>query len=137
MQMTHSDTGLRRGPLLAMRILSAIVLFAIGGIHLYLIFDGVGGLLGVLFILNAVAGFVLAIGILVLRGRLFTLASVLGLLFAIASLAALLLALSVGLFGITETWTFTLVPQTVVVDAIGVVLLGITLIALLRRGRAV
>jgi hypothetical protein len=120
-----------------MRILSAIVLFAIGGIHLFLVFDGVGGLLGVLFILNAIAGIVLGIGMLALRGRLFTLVSVLGLLFAIASLIALLLALSVGLFGITETWTFTLVPQTVVVDAIGVVLLGITLIALLRRGRAV
>ncbi|HWU59795.1 MAG TPA: hypothetical protein VN045_13820 [Microbacteriaceae bacterium] len=135
--MTQSDIGLRRGPLLAMRILSAIVLFAIGGIHLFLVFDGVGGLLGVLFILNAIAGIVLGIGMLALRGRLFTLVSVLGLLFAIASLVALLLALSVGLFGITETWTFTLVPQTVVVDAIGVVLLGITLIALLRRGRAV
>jgi hypothetical protein len=135
--MTQSDIGLRRSPLLAMRILSAIVLFAIGGIHLFLVFDGVGGLLGVLFILNAIAGIVLGIGMLALRGRLFTLVSVLGLLFAIASLVALLLALSVGLFGITETWTFTLVPQTVVVDAIGVVLLGITLIALLRRGRAV
>lgn len=133
--MTQSDTGLRRGPVLAMRILSALVLFAIGGIHLFLVFDGVGGLLGVLFILNAVAGIVLGIGMLTLRGRVFTLASVLGLLFAIASLVALLLALTVGLFGITETWTFTLVPQTVVVDAIGIVLLGITVIVLLRRQR--
>jgi len=133
--MTQSDTGLRRGPVLAMRILSALVLFAIGGIHLFLVFDGVGGLLGVLFILNAVAGIVLGIGMLTLRGTVFTLASVLGLLFAIASLVALLLALTVGLFGITETWTFTLVPQTVVVDAIGIVLLGITVIVLLRRQR--
>lgn len=133
------NTGTRQAQVMAtpiirvFRILSAIVLFAIAGIHLFLVFDGVGGLLGVLFILNAVAGIVLGIGMLALRGMLFTLATVLGVLFAIASLVALLLALSVGLFGITETWTFTLVPQTVVVDSIGIVVLAITLILLLRR----
>jgi hypothetical protein len=138
MKMTQ-NTGTRQTALVAtpiirvFRILSAIVLFAIAGIHLFLVFDGVGGLLGVLFILNAVAGIVLGIGMLALRGMLFTLATVLGVLFAIASLVALLLALSVGLFGITETWTLTLVPQTVVVDSIGIVVLAITLILLLRR----
>ena len=119
-----------------LRILSAIVLLTIGGIHLFLVFDGVGGILGVFFVLNAIAGVVLAIGMLVLHGRLLSLATVLGLLFAIASLAALLLALTVGLFGITETWDFTLVPQTVVVDAIGVVILGITTPVVLRSQRA-
>ncbi|WP_431279230.1 hypothetical protein [Leifsonia poae] len=116
-----------------MRILSAIVLLAIAGIHLFLVFDGVGGLLGVLFILNAVAGIVLAIGMLILRGALFKIATVLSLLFTIASLLALLLALTVGLFGITESWSFTLVPETVIVDAIGVVLLAITTTMALRR----
>lgn len=129
--MTESGRGL----LLAMRILSAIVLVAIGGIHLYLVVDGVGGLLAVLFILNAIAGFILAIGMLALRGALLKLTSVLGLLFVIASLVALLLALSVGLFGITETWTFTLVPQTVVIDSIGIVVLGVTLPLALGRRR--
>jgi hypothetical protein len=116
-----------------MRILSAILLLAVGGIHLFLVFDGVGGTLGVLFVLNAVAGIVLAIAMLVLRGRLLKLATVLGLLFLIASLASLLLALTVGLFGITEVWTFTLVPQTVVVDAIGVVVLAITTAVVFRK----
>ena len=124
-----------RGPLRVMRILSAIVLFAIAAIHLFLVFDGVGGTLGVLFILNAVAGVVLGIGVLALHGRLRTGATILGLLFTIASLAALLLALTVGLFGITEVWTFTLVPETVVVDAIGVVLLAITSVLVLRAPR--
>ncbi|MCU1414487.1 MAG: hypothetical protein JWN80_1827 [Microbacteriaceae bacterium] len=109
-----------------MRIISAIVLFAIGGIHLFLVFDGVGGTLGVLFILNAIAGIVLGVGMLAARGRLRKVTTVLGLLFAIASLLALVLALTVGLFGITETWTFTLVPETVIVDAIAVVVLAIT-----------
>ena len=132
MNMTASN----RPVLWVLRILSAIVLLTIGGIHLFLVFDGVGGILGVFFVLNAIAGVVLAIGMLVLHGRLLSLATVLGLLFAIASLAALLLALTVGLFGITETWDFTLVPQTVVVDAIGVVILGIATPVVLRSQRA-
>jgi hypothetical protein len=106
------------------RIASAVLLLAIGGIHLFLVLVGAGGLLIVPFLLNAVAGVGLAAGMLLLRGRLLALATVLGLLFAIASLLALLLALTVGLFGIHEHWTFLLVPQTVVVDAIAVVVLA-------------
>jgi hypothetical protein len=120
-----------------LRILSAILLLAVGGIHLFLVFNGVGGTLGVLFVLNVVAAIVLAIGMLALRGRLRKLATVLSLLFLIASLASLLLALTpVGLFGIHEVWTFTLVPQTVVVDAIGIVVLAITTVAVLRKPRS-
>ena len=119
-----------------LRILSAIVLLAVGGIHLFLVFDGVGGTLGVLFVLNAIAGIVLALGVLLLRGTFRKLAIVLGLLFLIASLASLLIALTVGLFGIHEVWTFTLVPQTVVVDSIGIVVLAITTVAVLRKPRA-
>jgi hypothetical protein len=130
--MTERGHGLPRG----IQIFSAIVLLAIGGIHLFLVFDGVGGVLGVLFILNAIAGIVLAIGMLALHGRLLKLATVLGLLFVIASLLALVLALTVGLFGITETWSFTLVPETIVVDAIGVVVLAVASIFALRSRRA-
>ena len=129
--MTESGQGSRK----VLRILSAIILFVIGGIHLFLVFDGVGGTLGVLFILNAIAGIVLGIGVLALHGRLLKLASVLGLLFVIASLLSLVLALTVGLFGITEVWTFTLVPETVIVDAVGVVVLAITSIFVLRTPR--
>lgn len=67
------------------------------------------------------------------RGRLVKVTTVLGLLFIIASLLALVLALTVGLFGITEVWTFTLVPETVVIDAVGVVLLAITSVVVLRK----
>ena len=119
-----------------MRILSAVILVVIGGIHFVLVLDGVGGVLGVLFILNAVAGLLLAIGMLALHGRLLELAAILSLAFTVASLVALLLALTVGLFGITETWSFTLVPQTVAIDATGVVVLAITSTLLLRSHRA-
>jgi hypothetical protein len=120
-----------------MRILSSIVLLTVGGIHLYLVLHGVGGVLGVLFVLNAVGALVLAIGMLVLRGRLLQLAVVLSLLFVMATLAALLLALTVGLFGITEVWSFTLVPQTVLIESIGIVVLGVACGVLLRRPQPV
>ena len=120
-----------------MRILSSIVLLTVGGIHLYLVLHGVGGVLGVLFVLNAVGALVLAIGMLVLRGRLLQLAVVLSLLFVMATLTALLLALTVGLFGITEVWSFTLVPQTVLIESIGIVVLAIACGVLLRRPQPV
>ncbi len=121
-----------RRVLWVMRILSAIFLLATGGIHLYLAFNGVGGILGVAFILNAVAGLVLALGMVILQGRLLKLATVLSLLFLIATLGALLLALTVGLFGISQTWDFMLVPQTVIVESIGIVVLAITTVVVLR-----
>jgi hypothetical protein len=120
-----------------MRILSAIALLAAGGIHLYLVFDGVGGILGVLFVLNAIAALVLALGMIFLKGRLLQIATVLSLLFLIATLGSLLLALTVGLFGITETWDFTLVPETVIVESIGIVILLITTVLVFRRSPAV
>lgn len=120
-----------------MRILSALFLLAAGGIHLYLVFNGVGGVLGVLFTLNFVAGLVLAIAVVALRGRLLQTATVLGLLFLIATLGALLLALTVGLFGIRSTWDFTLVPETVAIETVGVVVLAVTTAMVLRMPREV
>lgn len=118
-----------------LRILSAVLLLATGGIHLYLVFNGVGGILGIAFVLNAIAGLVLAIAMVVLHGRLLQIATVLSLLFLIATLGALLLALTVGLFGITETWDFTLVPETVIVESIGVVVLTVTTVMVFRMPR--
>jgi len=117
-------------------ILSAITLFLVGGIHLYLVFTGTGGILGVAFVLNGIAGIVLGIAMLVLRGRLLRWATVLSLLFVIATLLALILALTVGLFGITEQWDRPLVPQTVIIESIGIVVLAITTAVVLRRSNS-
>jgi hypothetical protein len=129
-------TGGSPGFVMAMRVLSALLLLAVAGIHLYLRFDGVGGVLGVLFVLQSAGAIVLAIAVLALRGTLLTIAVGLSLLFLIGSLAALLLALTVGLFGITEVWTFTLVPQTVIVESVGIVVLAVTTAVVMRRPRA-
>ncbi len=128
--------GVSRRTLMAWRLLSAIMLLVMGGIHLYLVFDGVGGSLGVLFVLNAVGALVLAIAIIVLRGRLLSLATGLSLLFMVGTLLALVLALTVGLFGIHEVLSFTLVPTTLVVEFIGTIILAVTVALVLRSRRA-
>jgi hypothetical protein len=95
-------SGVNHRTLMAWRLLSAIMLLVMGGIHLYLVFYGVGGLLGALFVLNAVGALVLAIAVIALHGRLLSLATVLSLLFMVGTLLALVLALTVGLFGVNN-----------------------------------
>ncbi|AYG02308.1 hypothetical protein [Gryllotalpicola protaetiae] len=121
---------------LVLRVISAVLLLGVAGIHLFLVFDGVGGSLGVLFVLQTIAAVVLAIAELVTSGPLLALATVLSLLFLIVSLLALVLALTVGIFGITEVWSFTLVPETVIVEAVGIVVLAVSSAVVLRRRRA-
>ena len=123
--------------------LSVLFLVVMGGIHLYLVFNGVGGVLGMLFVLNAIGALVLAIGIVVLRRRpqLQLVAVVLSVLFMAGTLLALVLALTVGLFGIHEVLSFQLVPATLVVESIGTIVLLVTTALLLQmrpeaRGRA-
>ena len=86
--------------LMLWRVLSALLLLTMGGIHLYLVLTGFGGLLGVLFVLNAIGGVVLAIAMIAAPRRFLPVASVLSLLFMAGTLLALVLALTVGLFGI-------------------------------------
>jgi hypothetical protein len=121
---------------MAWRLLSAIMLLLMGGIHLYLVFNGVGGSLGASFVLNAVGALVLAIAIIVLPERLLPLATVLSLLFMVGTLIALVLALTVGLFGIHEVMSFRLVPTTLVVESIGTVILAVTAALVFRSRRA-
>ncbi|OLT02134.1 hypothetical protein BJF90_05150 [Pseudonocardia sp. CNS-004] len=124
--------GARRGSSF-WQALSALFLLAMGGIHLYLALTGTGGILGVLFVLNFVGGLVLAAAVLLARGRLLAVASVLGLLFMAGTLLALVLALTVGLFGIRSSLSYDLAPTTLVVESIGTVVLLITTAVVLRR----
>ena len=129
-------SGVSHRTLMAWQLLSAIVLLVMGGIHLYLVFYGVGGLLGALFVLNAVGALVLAIAVIVLRGRLLSLATVLSLLFMVGTLLALVLALTVGLFGIHEVLSFKQVATTLVVESIGTINLAVTVTLVSRSRRA-
>src|SRR3954462_12327273 len=117
--------------------LSALLLLGMGGIHFYLVLNGVGGMLGVLFVLNAVGALVLAIAIVVLRRPALLVASVLSLLFMAGTLLALVFALTIGLFGIRETLDFQLVPTALVVESIGTIVLVVTTAMVFRRWRGV
>ncbi|GAA4915847.1 hypothetical protein EV188_104416 [Actinomycetospora succinea] len=125
--------GERRSTML-WQVLSAVALLAMGGIHLYLaMWGGTGGLLGNLFILNALGGLVLAIAVVITRGQLLVISTVLGLLFLAGTLAALVLALTVGLFGIESSLDYELAPTTLVVETVGTIVLLITTAMVLRR----
>jgi hypothetical protein len=122
--------------LMVWQLLSAILLLAMGGIHLYLVFYGVDGLLARLFVLDAVGALALAVAIIVLKRRLLVLATLLSLLFVAGTNLALVLALTVGLFGIHEVLSFKLVPTTLVVETIGTLVLAVTFPLALRSLRA-
>src|ERR1041384_4563154 len=98
--VSGGHAGVGRRPLFGWQVVSAVLLLAMGGIHLYLVFDGVGGVLGVTFVLNAIGGLVLAIAMLAAPARFLPAASVLSLLFMVGTVLALVLALTVGLVGI-------------------------------------
>ncbi len=122
---------------LVWQALSALFLLAMGGIHLYLVFNGTGGILGTMFVLNFVGGLVLAVAVLAARGWLLPVAAVLGLLFMAGTLLALVLALTVGLFGIRSSLDYDLAPTTLVVESIGTLVLAVTTVVVLRARRAV
>ena len=126
----YADRGVvgqagQRSPIV-WRVLSAVLLLTMGGIHFYLVVTGFGGLLGVLFVLNAIGGVVLAIAMIAAPRRFLPLASVLSLLFMAGTLLALVLALTVGLFGIHEQLGTELVPTTIIVESIGSIVLAVT-----------
>ena len=117
------------------RVLSAVALLAMGGLHLWLVFHGTGGILGILFVLNAIGALVLAVGMLLLRGRMLVVCSVLSVLFLGGTLLALVLALTVGLFGIRSSLDLELAPTTLVVEAVGLVILLVTTVQAARQTR--
>ena len=129
--------GVRQRSLMIWQVLSALFLLAMGGIHLYLVlFGGTGGILGRLFVLNFVGALVLAIAMVVLRRRLLAVASVLSLLFMLGTLLSLVLALTVGLFGIRSSLSYELAPTTLVVESIGTIVLAATTALAFRAQRA-
>lgn len=126
----------RQRSMMVWQVLSALSLLAMGGIHLYLVFNGTGGILGIMFVLNFVGGLVLAIAMVVARGWLLPVASVLSLLFLAGTLLALVLALTVGLFGIRSSLDYDLASTTLVVESIGTVVLVVTTVLALRARSA-
>jgi MYXO-CTERM domain-containing protein len=104
---TPTTTGRRpaTGLLWALRVLGALLLAAMGWIHLDLWLDGYRSIdwIGPAFLLNTIAGFGLAVLLLVTPRPLLMWVAALGALTALGTLGGLLLATTVGLFGFVES----------------------------------
>jgi hypothetical protein len=119
-----------------LRVAGAGLLVAMAWIHLYLWFDGYDGIsvIGPLFLLNAILGFALALGVLGAPGRLLGLVAAAGALLQAGTLGALIMTTAVGLFGFQESTSAPLFWETVWVEAAGAVVLAV-LAAVRTRSR--
>jgi uncharacterized protein (DUF983 family) len=112
---------------LVLRVLGAVLLAAMAWIHLYLWSQGYSGIavIGPAFLVNAIAGFALAAGLLGTPRRLLGWVAAAGALLQAGTLGALLLSVTGGLFGFVETTAATLFWQAVVVEVTGAVVLAL------------
>lgn len=113
------------GALLVARLAGAALLVAMAAIHLWLWFQGYAeiDLVGPAFMVDAVAGTVLGVALLAVPLRVVAAVALLGAVVVAGTLGALLLSLTVGLFGFFDTIDAPLVPTTLVVEVLGVIVL--------------
>ena len=110
---------------LPVRIIGAALLLATGGIHLYLWQTGYKDihLIGPMFLANVVIAGLAAIVVLATPARWLAWICLLAGLLEIGTLGALLLSLTVGLFGFFEAWSAPLVVPTILVESAGFLVL--------------
>ena len=125
---TPTATGRRpaTGLLWALRVLGALLLAAMGWIHLDLWLDGYRSIdwIGPAFLLDAIAGFGLAVLLLVTPRPLLLWVAALGALTALGTLGGLLLATTVGLFGFVESTDAALWWESLWVEVGAIVVLA-------------
>jgi hypothetical protein len=124
------------GVLWVLRILGAALLAGMGWIHLHLWLDGYRTIdvIGPAFLLNTIAGFGLAVLLLVTPRALLAWVAALGALTALGTLGGLLLATTVGLFGFKESTDASLWWESLWVEVAAIVVLA-ALAALAARRR--
>lgn len=111
---------------LPVRLFGAGLLLAMGGIHLYLWQTGYKDihLIGPAFLANAILGAVAAVAVLLSPQRWLAWVCLLAGLLELGTLGALLLSLTVGLFGFFESWSAPIVTVTIIVEAAGFLVLS-------------
>ncbi len=114
------------GVLWALRVLGAVLLAVMGWIHLHLWLDGYRtvDVIGPAFVLNAIAGFGLAVLLLVTPRLVLPWVAVIGALTALGTLAGLLLSTTVGLFGFVESTAAAFWWESFWVEVAATVVLG-------------
>jgi hypothetical protein len=135
---TPTLTGRRpsTGVLWTLRIAGTALLAGMGWIHLHLWLDGYRSIdwIGPAFLLNAIAGFGLAVLLLVTPRPLLKWVAALGSLTALGTIGGLLLATTVGLFGFKESTDASFWWESFWVEVAAIVVLG-ALAALAARRR--
>jgi hypothetical protein len=127
----------------ALRVSTAGLVGAIAGIHLDL-WAGHGyrsiPTIGALFLLNGIAGSLLALGCLAAPRRFLAPTAASAVAFGASTLVALILAVNVGLFGFTESTMAPLFDQAIAVEAAtmlaGALLAGVAFRQTARTDRA-
>jgi len=104
-----------------MRILAAIAVLVSAAVHLRLWLDGFRSIhmVGPAFMLNAIAGLVIAVLLVVWRRH--WLPPLLAAGFGAATLGAFLISATVGLYGVHETWTGFYVLAAAVAEIVAIV----------------
>jgi hypothetical protein len=129
-------TTMRRTLTLSVRVVGAAMLVATGWIHLDLWLDGYRALpwIGPLFLANVVLAALAAVAVLVAPTRWLPWVALLAGLLELGTLGALVLSLTVGLFGFVESLRATLVVPTILVESVGfLVLAGYAVVVLARQ----
>jgi hypothetical protein len=110
---------------------------AMGWIHLQLWVDGYREVpvVGPLFLLNVIGAVLLTVALLTVPVRLLSVAAAVTAVFTAGTLAALIISLTVGLFGVRESLQTPLVPTTLIVESTGVLVLVLTAILGARSSR--
>ncbi|MGH9096209.1 MAG: hypothetical protein ACRDWB_02185 [Acidimicrobiales bacterium] len=120
-----------------LRVVGAGLLGTIAGIHLHLWLQSYRHIptIGPLFLFNVVVSILLALAILGIPRRLLWLGLGAGSAFAGATLGGLVISLTAGLFQFQEQINGPLVPQTIVVESVAIVILGIAAAILMPKPR--
>ena len=122
------------GPMLTLagRITGAGLVAAMAGIHLYLWTQGYRDMptIGPLFLVNGIVGAILTLAVLAAPARPLPIVTGATALFTAGTLGALVLSLTVGLFGFADSLAAPLAVATIGVESAGVVVLaGLTALA--------
>jgi hypothetical protein len=110
-----------------LRVVGALLLVAAGAIHLHLWSTGYDSIawIGPLFMVNAIAAFVLALAVLAAPRRLLFWPAGAGALLQIGTLGGLVLSSTVGLFGFVESSAASYYWESVLVESVGFVVLAV------------